>query len=116
MKWFEGITVRSVLFGIGAIGAAAEALNIAQRDNIQITPAHVISLVCTALVAYAMKWPTDVTKAESQRREARARRESIMPPPGDDPARQIIDGLGIDHPGVRPATDEQRERKLRGPS
>jgi len=82
MRWFEGLTVRSIMFGVGAIGAAAEAVDIAQRADIQITPAHLIALVCTALVAYAMKWPSDSTKDEVKEHVARARRESMYPPDG----------------------------------
>ncbi len=88
-RWHSGFSVRSVLFGIGAIGAAAEAVDIAQRADVQITPAHVIALVCTALVAFAMKWPTDATKAQVKERVERARRESILPAVDDDAQRRI---------------------------
>jgi hypothetical protein len=80
----SGFTLRSFLFGVGAIGAVAEAIDIALRADIQLTPAHFIALGCTALVTYAMKWPSDVTKGEAKEIEARARRESVFPPPSQE--------------------------------
>lgn len=84
MKWFSGLTWRSALFGVGAIGAVAEAIDIAMRDDMQVTPAHLIAVGCVALLAFAAKWPGDLTKDDARDLEARVKRESIFPPPGDN--------------------------------
>jgi hypothetical protein len=89
VSWFNGFNLRSALFGVGAIGAVATAIDIAQREGVTLTPAHYIALGCTALVAYAMKWPSDVTGADAREIEARALRRSIAPPPGSEPAELI---------------------------
>lgn len=81
MRWFEGLTLRSVLFGIGAIGAAAEAVDIAMKDG--FTVPELIAAGCVALACFAAKWPTDVTSADAKEREKRARRESMFPPGGE---------------------------------
>jgi hypothetical protein len=70
MSWLNGLSVRSVLFALGAIGAVATAIDLAQREGVNLTPAHYIALGCTALVAYAAKWPGDVTKSQAAEREA----------------------------------------------
>jgi hypothetical protein len=88
--------LRILAFVGGAVGAVAEAIDIAQRADIQVTPAHLIALGCTALVAFALKWPGDATPGEVKEIEARARRESIMPPPGDDPV-EWVDVPGGSH-------------------
>jgi hypothetical protein len=100
----SGFTLRSFLFGVGAIGAVAEAIDIALRADIQLTPAHFIALGCTALVTYAMKWPTDVTASEAQEQVARARRESIAPPP------ELIDVPGGSHTLVPRAPRVPRDK------
>jgi hypothetical protein len=91
MRWVGTFSLRSLLFAIGAIGAIAEAIDIAQRADIQVTPAHLIAAGCVALAAYVAKWPSDSTKSEVKEIEARARRESILPPIDGD-AQRYIDG------------------------
>jgi hypothetical protein len=83
MKWVGTFSWRSLIFAAGAIGAIAEAVDIAQRADIQLTPAHWAALVCTAIATYAAKWPSDVTADDAKKREQRARRESMFPPRGD---------------------------------
>lgn len=81
----NGFNLRSLLFGAGAVGAVAEAINIAQKADVHITPAQWIALACTALVGFALKWPGDLTKSDAKELEARVKRESIIPPPGEEP-------------------------------
>jgi hypothetical protein len=89
----NGLTLRSFLFGVGAIGAVAEAIDMALRADIQVTPAHLIAAACVALLAFAAKWPTDVTSSQAREIEARARRESILPPIEEDAQRYIDEQL-----------------------
>ena len=74
------LTVRNLVFLVGALGAVSEAIAMAQQADIQVTPAHLIAAACVALCGFAAKWPTDVSKAEHKESVARARRESIAPP------------------------------------
>lgn len=81
MKFFEGWTLRSILFGLGAVGAVATATDIAMKQG--MTTLELVAIGCTALAAYAAKWPSDLTKGDARELEARVKRESIAPPRGD---------------------------------
>jgi hypothetical protein len=87
---YPQFTVRGVIFCAGAVGAVAEAIDIAQRADIQVTPAHLIALGCTALAMYTLKYHRDVTADEAKEIEARARRESILPPLSQE-TRDLVD-------------------------
>jgi hypothetical protein len=86
------ITLRTLLFVVGATGTVAVAVDLAMKQG--LTALQLIAVGCTALAAFAAKWPGDVSAAEAKEREleveARVKRESIMPPPSDA-ARQGLD-------------------------
>lgn len=104
MRWVGTFSLRSLLFAVGGIVSIAEAVNLAQKADAQVTPAHLIAVGGVALLGFAAKWPSDVTASEAKEREARARRESIMPPIDEDAQRYIDEQLRktrelIDVPG-----------------
>lgn len=115
--------VRTIAFLAGAVAAVAAAIDMALEAGVQVRPVHLIAIGCTALAAFALRWPSDVTAGEAKELEARARRESIMPPPGNGP-RELIDVPGGSHTlvprvprggGVKPATASDVARKIWGP-
>lgn len=75
---------RTIAFVAGAVAAVAAALDMALEAGVQVRPVHLIAIGGTALATYAMKWFSDVTAADAKEIEARARRESIMPPAAKD--------------------------------
>lgn len=81
--------VRAIAFVAGAASAVASAIIIATEAGVQVRPVHWFALGGTALATYAMKWIGDVSAAEAKEREAeieaRVKRESMLPPPGDEP-------------------------------
>lgn len=80
VKLLDGLSLRSILFGVGAIGAVATATDIALKQGLSVL--ELIAVGCTALAAFAAKWPTDVTAKDAREIEARVKRESVFPPPG----------------------------------
>ena len=92
MNWLKLLNMRTLIFVAGTAGAIFEAIDIAQRADVHVKPAHLVALACTALVTYAMKWPGDVTASDAKEQVARAKRESIAPPPGYDPKQEDSDG------------------------
>lgn len=81
MKWLKE-NLRTLLFVLGATGAVATAVDLAMKQGLR--PLEILAVVCAALAAFAAKWPSDVTADEAKELEARARRDSILPP-GDEP-------------------------------
>ncbi|HYC44487.1 MAG TPA: hypothetical protein VED01_03285 [Burkholderiales bacterium] len=84
--------VRIIAFIGGAVAAIAAAIDMALEAGVQVRPVHLIAIGGTALATYAMKWIGDVTAADAKEIEARARRESIMPPPSQE-TRDLVDLL-----------------------
>lgn len=83
MNWTSIFSARNLVFAVGAIGAVAKAIELAQQSG-AVTPAHLIAVACVAACAFAMKWPGDVTASDAKEIEARALRQSIAPPPRND--------------------------------
>lgn len=74
-------TLRNLVFVLGATAAAAAAVDKAMADG--FTVLELVTVGCAALAAFAAKWPSDVTAAQAREIEARAKRESMLPP-GDE--------------------------------
>jgi hypothetical protein len=72
--------LRSSLFIIGALGDIGLAVHASIADG-GFTWTHAIAAAFTALAGFSLKWPTDVTKAEADEREQKARMSSAPPPP-----------------------------------
>lgn len=84
------LTLRTLIFVCGATGAVAVAVDqVTKRGGVSI--AELIAVSCTALAAFALRWPSDVTATQAKEREARARRESILPPLGDEVEGDLVD-------------------------
>jgi hypothetical protein len=108
MHMTKYITLRTLIFLVGALGAVAEAVELAQKANLQVTPTHLIALSCTALLAFALKWPGDVTAKQADEREERARRASEYPPPSDMTAQRFTDLVRDIHLGKVELRDEDK--------
>lgn len=89
VKYLQGLSVRSVVFGLGAIGATATAIDIAMKRG--LSGLQLVAVVCGMLATWALKWPGDVTAQEAKEREARARRDSMFPPGNEAVSEDLVD-------------------------
>ena len=80
----NALIARNIAFIAGAVSAIAAAIDMALEAGVQVRPVHLIAIGGTGLAGYALKWAGDFTAAQAKELEERIKRESILPPPGDE--------------------------------